>query len=506
MSKRADTALIRAGAQRFAAAGQELQMNARRMDQAVSTLMTGTDGWSGEGAESYQLVAGHMREDVMLAGQAFQRTATVLSSLAMQLDHVNDLQEQADKMRARIHSLEMDLWGADEQRRAAIHEQISRLSYQRHSLEQQADSLEQQANATASRYFDDIGSMANRLHFGHGNTGSDSSAWEKAGGFLKSLWGSAKDKVEDIVDDVTDVIEEAVDGLQDAIAKAVGELDELIEEGIEDLFAMMPDQYREYADIAVGNFGDFAEGAVFAYINNATFGLFEDTLLDDDGRSSAYYLGRIVGDAAAGASGVAATEMGAGAVAGGLGEAAVTASGVVSAPLAVPGLAVAAVGGVAAAYGAGVSAKAVESGVKDWQLFRKSLGEGGSTTKRPQAPRKPVKDVLNQVVHDDGSITYTMKTEKGRVVDVTYNKDGYPDFSPFEYKGTDGKAVVEIEYTGSRNKDFDLANNSAGFEATPKGYTWHHVEDGKTMQLVENDVHKKFQHTGGVSTHKNSQP
>ena len=244
---------------------------------------------------------------------------------------------------------------------------------------------------------------------------------------------------------------------------------------------------------------------MFAYLNNATFGLFEVALLDEDGRSSAYYLGRIVGDAAAGASGAAAVDAGTGAVAGGLGEAAISASGVVSAPLAVPGLAVAAAGAAAAAYGAGVSAKAVESGVKDWQLFKKSLGEGGTVSKPPQSPRKPVKDVIDQVVHEDGSVTYTMKTDKGRVVDVTYNKDGYPDFSPFEYKGNDGKAVVEIEYTGSRTQDFTKANEAAGFEATPKGYTWHHVEDGKTMQLVETDVHKKFQHTGGVSTHKNSQ-
>jgi len=31
-----------------------------------------------------------------------------------------------------------------------------------------------------------------------------------------------------------------------------------------------------------------------------------------------------------------------------------------------------------------------------------------------------------------------------------------------------------------------------------KGYTWHH-QDGKTMVLVEQEVHTKFKHQGGAS-------
>ena len=36
-------------------------------------------------------------------------------------------------------------------------------------------------------------------------------------------------------------------------------------------------------------------------------------------------------------------------------------------------------------------------------------------------------------------------------------------------------------------------------ENTPEGYTWHHVEDGKTMMLVPSDIHSAVRHTGGAS-------
>ncbi|UPK42415.1 HNH endonuclease [Paenibacillus pabuli] len=35
---------------------------------------------------------------------------------------------------------------------------------------------------------------------------------------------------------------------------------------------------------------------------------------------------------------------------------------------------------------------------------------------------------------------------------------------------------------------------------TPDGYTWHHHQDGKTMVLVQKDIHRDFRHIGGQST------
>ncbi|MFS0811135.1 HNH endonuclease [Peribacillus phoenicis] len=31
----------------------------------------------------------------------------------------------------------------------------------------------------------------------------------------------------------------------------------------------------------------------------------------------------------------------------------------------------------------------------------------------------------------------------------------------------------------------------------PEGYTWHHHGDGKTMMLVDEDIHREFRHIGG---------
>ena len=33
--------------------------------------------------------------------------------------------------------------------------------------------------------------------------------------------------------------------------------------------------------------------------------------------------------------------------------------------------------------------------------------------------------------------------------------------------------------------------------ATPKGFTWHHCEDGVTMQLIPTDLHRAIGHDGG---------
>ncbi len=56
---------------------------------------------------------------------------------------------------------------------------------------------------------------------------------------------------------------------------------------------------------------------------------------------------------------------------------------------------------------------------------------------------------------------------------------------------------------GNYSHDSALANKQAGLSSTPDGYVWHHVEDGKTMQLIPKNIHNKFPHTGGASGLKN---
>lgn len=89
------------------------------------------------------------------------------------------------------------------------------------------------------------------------------------------------------------------------------------------------------------------------------------------------------------------------------------------------------------------------------------------------------------------------------VTGVPFDKNGFPDFSQYVYK-LNGKPVdVHIgNLTGDVAKDEALALSKAGLKSTPKGYTWHHHQDTGRMQLVEEVVHKKTGHTGGVKLHE----
>jgi len=95
----------------------------------------------------------------------------------------------------------------------------------------------------------------------------------------------------------------------------------------------------------------------------------------------------------------------------------------------------------------------------------------------------------------DGSTTYT----RSDGVSVTYNKEGYPDFTPYRHPTVKD---VQIEFSGKRDKDNRLADEAAGISKDlrrKEKYVWHHHQDGKTMQLIKEDVHVDFIHTGGMA-------
>lgn len=79
------------------------------------------------------------------------------------------------------------------------------------------------------------------------------------------------------------------------------------------------------------------------------------------------------------------------------------------------------------------------------------------------------------------------------VTKIPFDAGGFPDFSGVATKS------VDITLTGNRAADFRAANTAAGLDRTPAGYTWHHHQNGRTMQLVPTDVHRKTGHTGGHS-------
>ncbi|CAM3731433.1 HNH endonuclease [Nocardiopsis gilva] len=76
---------------------------------------------------------------------------------------------------------------------------------------------------------------------------------------------------------------------------------------------------------------------------------------------------------------------------------------------------------------------------------------------------------------------------------VRFTDRGYPDFSP------NARFTVDVPTTGKRSTDFRLANQAAGLPATPKGWTWHHVEDGRTMHLIPYELHDAVKHSGGIA-------
>jgi hypothetical protein len=85
--------------------------------------------------------------------------------------------------------------------------------------------------------------------------------------------------------------------------------------------------------------------------------------------------------------------------------------------------------------------------------------------------------------------------EKG----LRFKSTGYPDFEPYAMTLPNGKKTVWIELTGSREADRLAANRAAGFQRTPEGYAWHHLEDEGTMMLVPLDLHRAVAHTGGAA-------
>lgn len=87
-------------------------------------------------------------------------------------------------------------------------------------------------------------------------------------------------------------------------------------------------------------------------------------------------------------------------------------------------------------------------------------------------------------------------------------KDGYPNFSEIS------KGNVEIDnFTDDRSSNFDQADEKLAEKrgCLPEdveqwrkehGYTWHEMEDMRTMQKVPSIVHGTVPHEGGIAAYK----
>ena len=114
-------------------------------------------------------------------------------------------------------------------------------------------------------------------------------------------------------------------------------------------------------------------------------------------------------------------------------------------------------------------------------------GKRSAVAPAPDIPtiggRKPINSGYAGEVHPSG---------------IRFNALGFPDFGPV--------AVAEVQITGLTGnyvKDAAMANAAVGIKLTPKGFVWHHVEDGVTMQLVPMAIHNSTRHTGGAAIIRN---
>jgi RHS repeat-associated protein len=106
--------------------------------------------------------------------------------------------------------------------------------------------------------------------------------------------------------------------------------------------------------------------------------------------------------------------------------------------------------------------------------------------------RKPINSHYADSLYELTDPTLNAKYPGG----VRFTEDGFPDFSLY------ATYEVEIDMIGNTTTDFSAANKAAGLMSTPRGYTWHHHQDGKTMLLVPSDLHNAVRHTGGVAVKK----
>jgi hypothetical protein len=82
---------------------------------------------------------------------------------------------------------------------------------------------------------------------------------------------------------------------------------------------------------------------------------------------------------------------------------------------------------------------------------------------------------------------------------VRFNRRGYPNFWRYAQVLPNGKKSVTLPRFRVRATDFAAANRACGWSKTPRGFTWHHHENGRSMLLVPTRLHAAIPHAGGFA-------
>jgi HNH/ENDO VII superfamily nuclease len=90
---------------------------------------------------------------------------------------------------------------------------------------------------------------------------------------------------------------------------------------------------------------------------------------------------------------------------------------------------------------------------------------------------------------------------------VTFSYEGFPTFDRYAVKTVHfeaGFAPPKDNGRPDRYTDNKKANAIFGWRSDPPGLTWHHKEDGRTMVLVDSDLHAVVRHWGGIRVSRTS--
>ena len=247
-------------------------------------------------------------------------------------------------------------------------------------------------------------------------------------------------------------------------------------------------------DAFVGGIAGFATGYVGASVGNViTSGLGKtplgSTLLNSPKSLTRFSTGFVIGGSSEGASGILSRGVGA-AIKGSLGKN-LSAKEVVGQMFDGKAMLFDIVFG-GTSNGVGSLKKPVGR-----EVLKENLSKDLLKTKPKNSP-DPVK-WLNKDgrLFIDGNDVWTYQSSDG--VNVCYH-DGFPDFQRAglveDYYQTNGFNVSD------RNADIRDAQKALGKGGKGSGMTWHHYQDGKTLQLVPTEYHDIFRHRGGFSVAK----
>lgn len=441
----ADPNLLRYGAGRFAAAAQEMQRQSMLLEQTTTSVRQGADGWSGEGSQSFLLRGERLAADAKTASSAFESVAQTLIRFAMRMEQVLELRRRADRLDQQAFEYGDDTLDS-------IHTR-QHLRHQAAQLRHQANAEASHADAQTSSEFQTIARMIPPSLI----PGAEADAPDALLAGLPKHWQDYYSRHPELLAEekvAPPLTADQIEAHRRAHAMTI-----LILYHTESQSLWLPDEDRTeaarvYCDQAYGKLSaDDLENEIeliraeeernYLWQERIQNGAHGKELIEQEGYKE-YAIKQYYQDGAF------------------LGMAA----------------AIAAAGGFKRSKGI----PSIPSLAKD------------QVTVKPKNSPDPVKWMKKGgsiTIDEDG--TWTYHDWEGNSVRYP---NGYPDFKEAGMV----KQEVQLDNFESYSKDFSKADELAPHGPMNKEVnTWHHHQDGTTMQEVNKKLHRRFTHIGGMS-------